>query len=126
MGTTTFRPFSKDGFIRDLATAKAVVATAGFTLMSEAIYLRKPYMAMPMQGQFEQELNAFQLANLGYGKNVSDIGPEVIGDFLYHIPDYTERLQAYEACDNRAIKEKLDELLENDCASARHFHDQRK
>ena len=126
VGTATFMPFSKDGFLRDLASAKAVVATAGFTLISESLYLRKPYMAMPMRGQFEQELNAFHLERLGYGKNVSDVGPEAIGDFLYHIPDYAEKLQAYEACDNHAIKGKLDELLENDCTLARQFHDLRK
>ena len=34
-------------------------------------------------------------------------------------------MKDYEAGDNRAIKEKLDELLENDCALARRFHDQR-
>jgi len=124
-GRVTFMPFSRDGFLRDLAAAKAVMATAGFTLISEALYLGKPYMAMPMRGQFEQQLNAFQLERLGYGKRVSDVGPEVIGDFLYRLPDYAEQLQGYEAADNRAIKGKLDELLENECALARWFHDHR-
>jgi uncharacterized protein (TIGR00661 family) len=50
-----------------LSTAKAVIATAGFTLMSEALYLGKPYLAFPMQGQFEQHLNAHMLDLLGYG-----------------------------------------------------------
>jgi len=125
-GTVAFRPFSRDGFLRDLASARAVVATAGFTLISESLYLRKPYMAMPMRGQFEQELNAFQLERLGYGKNVCDVGAEAIGDFLYRLPDYAERLQSYEACGNHAIKRKLDELLENDCALARQFHELRR
>ncbi|MBN1852039.1 MAG: hypothetical protein JW829_04915, partial [Pirellulales bacterium] len=125
-GTMTFKPFSRDGFLRDLATAKAVMATAGFTLISESLYLRKPYMAMPMQGQFEQELNAFQLERLGFGKNVPDLGPEAMGDFLYRIPDYLDRLQTYEAAGNGAIKAKLDELLENDCALVRKFHELRK
>ena len=65
------QPFSKDGFLADLATAKAVIATAGFTLISEALCLRKPYLALPMQGQFEQQLNGFQLQQLGYGKSVA-------------------------------------------------------
>lgn len=124
-GGVVFKPFGRDGFLDDLATAKAVVATAGFTLISEALYLKKPYMAMPMQGQFEQELNAFQLQRLGYGKSVPEIGPESIGDFLYRAADYRERLEEYEAGDNRAIKDKLDELLEDDCALARRFHQQR-
>ncbi len=124
-GPMTFKPFSRDGFLRDLASAKAVMATAGFTLISEALYLRKPYMAMPMRGQFEQQLNAFQLDRLGYGKNVSELLPETIGDFLYRLPEYAERLEQYQAGDNRTIKDKLDELLANDCALARRFHEER-
>ncbi len=121
-GPLEFRPFSKDGFLQDLAAAKAVVATAGFTLLSEALYLRKPYLAMPMRGQFEQELNAFQLATLGYGKNVTEITAEAVGDFLYRLPDFAQRLQDYQPGDNGAIKAKLDELLEDDCSLAREFH----
>jgi uncharacterized protein (TIGR00661 family) len=124
-GPMIFKPFSRDGFLDDLAGAKAVMATAGFTLISEALYLKKPYMAMPMQGQFEQELNAYQLQRLEYGKCVAEVGPEAIGDFLYRTADYAERLEEYEADDNRAIKEKLDELLEDDCALARQFHEER-
>jgi uncharacterized protein (TIGR00661 family) len=121
-GAMTFKPFSREGFLRDLATAKAVLATAGFTLISEALYLKKPFMAMPMEGQFEQQLNAFQLERLGYGKGVTDVAPEAIGDFLYRLPEYAERLEDYEAGGNRAIKDKLDELLRDECALVRQFH----
>jgi len=124
-GNVTFKPFSREGFLHDLAAAKAVMATAGFTLISEALCLRKPYLAMPMQGQFEQELNAFQLGQLGYGKDAPTVETETIGDFLYRIPEYAEKLQEYEPGDNRAIKDKLDELLADDCALARQFHQQR-
>lgn len=124
-GPLQFRPFSRDGFLDDLASARAVMATAGFTLISEALCLKKPYLAMPMAGQFEQELNGFQLEGLGYGKNMLEVVPEAIGDFLYRLPDYADRLKDYQAGDNRAIKEKLDELLADGCALARTFHDQR-
>lgn len=125
VGPVTFKPQSRDGFLGDLAAAKAVMATAGFTLISEALYLRKPYLAMPMAGQFEQELNAFQLESLGYGKSMRDAAPEAIGDFLYRLPEHVEQLQGYEPADNRAIMDKLDELLDNDCALARRFHQRR-
>jgi uncharacterized protein (TIGR00661 family) len=124
-GVISFKPFSREGFLRDLATAKAVMGTAGFTLISEALYLKKPFMAMPMQGQFEQQLNAFQLQRLGYGKCAPDVVPEVIGDFLYRLPEYAERLQDYRPGDNRAIKNKLDELLGDECALVREVHRQR-
>lgn len=124
-GPLQFRPFSGDGFLDDLAAAKAVIATAGFTLISEALCLRKPYLAMPMQGQFEQELNGFQLAREGYGKSVDEVDGEVIGDFLYRLSDYRERLEDYRPGDNSEIKTKLDELLADDCALARRFHELR-
>jgi uncharacterized protein (TIGR00661 family) len=125
-GVLNYKPFSKEGFLRDLATAKAVIATAGFTLISEALFLKKPYLALPMQGQFEQQLNGYQLSQLGYGKSVDNVQPESIGDFFYCLPDYQARLREYEAGDNSGIKTKLDELLADDCALARQFHEARK
>jgi len=124
-GPLTFRPFSRDGFLDDLASAKAVIATAGFTLISEALCWRKPYLAMPMQGQFEQELNGFQLGGEGYGKSVAEVDSEAIGDFLYRLPDYRERLEDYRPGDNSEIKGKLDELFADDCALVRRFHELR-
>jgi uncharacterized protein (TIGR00661 family) len=124
-GALQYRPFSQDGFLVDLAGAKAVIATAGFTLISESLYLRKPYLALPMRGQFEQQLNAFQLAQLGFGKCVPEPGAEAIGDFLYRLPDFANRLQEYQPTDNRAIHAKLDELLADGCALARDFHERR-
>lgn len=125
-GPLTFRPFSRDGFLDDLASAKAVIATAGFTLISEALCLRKPYFAMPMQGQFEQELNGFQLEQQGYGKSVAEVDGEAIGDFFYRLPDYGERLAEYQPGNNFQIKAKLDELLADDCRLVREFHEKRR
>jgi uncharacterized protein (TIGR00661 family) len=124
-GNISYRPFSNDGFLRDLASAKAVMATAGFTLISEALFLKKSYLAMPMAGQFEQQLNGFQVQKLGYGKNVEEIHSDAIGEFLYRIPEYRQQLANYQAGDNRDIQQKLDELLEDECALARQFHDAR-
>lgn len=124
--TLTFRPFSKEGFLVDLASCKGVIATAGFTLISEAFSLRKPYLALPMKGQFEQEINAHQLAQLGYGKNSPAISAEAVGDFLYRLPEYEARMQSYDPGDGQAIKRKLDALLADDCALAREFHEKRR
>lgn len=121
----TYKPFSKDGFLDDLASCKAVMATAGFTLITESLYLRKPFMAMPMKGQFEQELNGYLLEKLGYGMNIRKTTEPAITSFLYHVPDFRARLRSYRTDDNRAIKAKLDELLADDCALAREFHRRR-
>jgi uncharacterized protein (TIGR00661 family) len=124
-GHLRFERSSPDGFLADLAAAKAVIATAGFTLMTESIHLGKPYLAMPMGGQFEQELNAILLADQGYGKNGRELTDESIGDFLYHLPEYKDRLGQYVGEDNHRIEAKLDQLLADDCALAREFHRRR-
>ena len=126
-GPLRYKPFSKDGFLADLASAKAVVATAGFTLISEALFLQKPYLALPMQGQFEQQLNAFQLDQLGYGKGASELSAEVIGDFLYRLPEYRKELaEGYTPGDPRDIKKKIDELLADECRVLKEFHEARQ
>lgn len=125
-GHLTFKAFSKTGFLHDLASCKAVMATAGFTLMTESFYLRKPYLAMPMRGQFEQEINGFLLARLKYGINLRRVTIEAVGNFLYRVPDFAENLKAYQARDNSAIKARLAELLVDNCALARDFHGKRQ
>jgi uncharacterized protein (TIGR00661 family) len=121
----TYKPFSKDGFLQDLASCKAVMATAGFTLMTESFYLRKPYLALPMRGQFEQEINGLLLAKLIYGINLRRVNVEAIGNFLYRLPDFQDNLMNYNLEDNRAIKAKLEELLDNHCAIAWKYHRKR-
>ena len=44
------------------------MAGGGFTLMSEAVYLHKPLLSVPVVGQFEQVLNALYLQALNFGR----------------------------------------------------------
>lgn len=121
-GPLHYRPFSNDGFLYDLAAAKCVIATAGFTLITEALHLGKPYLALPMKGQFEQMLNALMLEDLGYGKHVDRLDREVVAAFLYELPDYEALLHDYPRQGNRAITGKLDELLADNCHLVKQFH----
>jgi uncharacterized protein (TIGR00661 family) len=120
-----FKAPSRQGFLRDLAGCKAVMATAGYTLITEALHLHKPYLALPMRGQFEQEINAFFLEQLGYGRNLRRVIPEGIGDFLYRLPELKARLDAYPGSDNTALLDMLDRLLENEGDLARTCHQRR-
>jgi uncharacterized protein (TIGR00661 family) len=110
-GNLHYRAFSKQGFLDDLASCKAVVATAGFTLISEALYLGKPYLAFPMQGQFEQQLNAFMLQEQGFGVEGSAVNAQTLAAFFYRLPDYQQKLANYPHNGNTKIQEKLNELL---------------
>ncbi len=68
--SVTLRPPSRDGFLRDLAAARAVVSTAGFTLLSEALHLGKPVLALPNRGFFEQAINGLALQDQRRGEAV--------------------------------------------------------
>lgn len=113
----------RDVFFRDFARAKAVITGGGFTLMSEAVFLGKPVLSLPLDGQFEQILNALYLEHLGYGMHCA--GKSVVRDpagfrkkldeFLANLPRYRANLAQYAVkypqTDNRAILAKVDELL---------------
>jgi len=68
-------PKSTAGFLEHLATAKAVICTAGHTLMSEALHLGKRVLALPIAGTFEQTLNALELVRAGLGEAVLGRAP---------------------------------------------------
>ena len=68
VGRLSFLPTANREFVADLASAKALVATAGNQLLGEALYLGKPILAFPEPGNFEQEINAFFLPRSGGGE----------------------------------------------------------
>jgi uncharacterized protein (TIGR00661 family) len=110
-GNITFKKPSMDGFLRDLAGARAVIANAGFSLVSEALHLGKPYLAIPVRNQFEQTLNAYYVDKLGYGAWWKELSREKIDSFLFNLPVYTENLQSYPRAGNGALLAKMDELI---------------
>jgi uncharacterized protein (TIGR00661 family) len=111
-GNLRYRPFSEAGFIDDLRTAAGVVASAGFTLMGEAVYLRRPMLAVPIAGQFEQVLNARYLEREGYGMAASEITPGRLGQFIEALPEFRRNLGLYRQDGNRDLLESLDHTLE--------------
>lgn len=115
-GNLRFRPFSEQVFISDLASARAVVASAGFTLMSECVYLHKPLLALPLSGQFEQVLNARYLELEGYGACAEAVDGEVVRTFVAKLPEYEERLASYEQEGNSQLLDALDEHLDRAAA----------
>jgi len=110
-GNVQFKKPSMDGFLRDLAGAKAVIANAGFSLVSEALHLGKPYLAIPVKNQFEQTFNAYYVDKLGYGAWWEGVGKEQIESFLFNLPFYSDNLRSYPRAGNGAILAKVDELI---------------
>jgi uncharacterized protein (TIGR00661 family) len=110
-GNVTFKKPSLTGFLSDLVNAKAVIANAGFSLVTEALHLAKPYLAVPVAHQFEQTFNAYWLARMEYGAWWEELNKERVESFLYNLPLYREKLQAYPRQGNDALFTKLDHLI---------------
>jgi len=107
----TWCPFSERGIISDMATSIAVIGGSGFTLMTEAIYLGKPMLAMPFGYQGEQILNALYLAWLGYGERCKRLTPDALRSFLDRTPEYAERLRSFVHDGNRELLASVDEAI---------------
>lgn len=103
--------FSEAGFIADLASARAVVTNGGFSLISEAVFLRKPICAIPIPAQFEQWLNAAEVQQMGYGRHFEAISADNLRAFLYGLPTYEAALAGYQQQGNEVLFACLDEQL---------------
>lgn len=117
-GNIVFKKPSLDGFFADLTSAKAIVANAGFSLVTEALHLGKPYLAVPVEHQFEQIFNAYWLEKLGYGGYWDELNKERVESFLYNLPRYRENLAAYPRKGNESLFGQLDRLVFEHAVSA--------
>jgi uncharacterized protein (TIGR00661 family) len=112
-GNLLYRPFSETDFVADLASARGVIAGGGFTLMGEAVYLRKPMLCVPTGGQFEQILNARYLQHEGFGMAADELqSPEPIKAFFSRLDEFAGNLARYEQDGNRVVFAEIDAWLD--------------
>jgi uncharacterized protein (TIGR00661 family) len=116
-GNLTFCPFGEERFVEDLASCRGVIASAGFTLIGEALHLGKPYLATPVRGQFEQVMNARYLEHLGYGLAEEALDEFGVRTFLKQLGRFEEALGAYPRRSNEEMFAALEGQL--DIAAAR-------
>jgi len=107
-GAIQFCARSIDGFLEDLVTARGVVTGGGFSLLSEAVYLGKPVLSVPLRGQFEQLMNARYLEREGFGICARTVDPATVAAFLDGLDGYHETLEAYEQDGNRAALAEIE------------------
>ena len=94
-GPIDFRPTSNEAFLRDLASAKAVISTAGNQLVGEAAYYGKAMLVLP-EDTVEQRMNAAAVERLGIGEQIdwSEFRPHAVQRFLGRVPEFTARARA--------------------------------
>lgn len=64
-GNATIHPIDSNAFIKSMTTSAGVLCGAGFETPSEALYLGKKLMVIPMKNQYEQFCNAAALEQMG-------------------------------------------------------------
>jgi uncharacterized protein (TIGR00661 family) len=99
-----FHAISEERFIADLASARALVTTAGNQLVGEALHLGKPVLAMPEPGNFEQYINAHYLAAEGAGAwvDMEAITGAAVGAFLARLDAYRAAIRPERVSGNAA------------------------
>jgi len=92
-GTLRFEPVSESAFVSSLASAAALVTTAGNQVVGEAIFLGKPVLALPEPGNAEQEINAHLLAVSGAGlwAAMGEVDESRLGEFESRLEDLRSR-----------------------------------
>lgn len=116
-GNLRYFEISETGFLDDLINCHALVSNAGNQLVGEALWLRKPVMALPEEGNFEQAVNAHFLSLSGCGMT-SDAGAVTEQDlfgFLDRVPELRERIDPDSVAGNtrafEAIRRHLPESV---------------
>ncbi len=113
-GAIEYRPRSVDGFLEDLVSSRGVITGGGFSLLSEAVYLRKPVLSIPLRGQFEQLMNARYLEREGFGMCAPAIGAPTLSAFLDGLDAFHDQLGEYAQDGNT---EALDTIIDRVAAA---------
>jgi len=86
-GNCLFRERSTEGFLADLASSRGVIASAGFSLISECLHLKKKMLLLPVGGHYEQFINARYVEELGLGVWSKELDETVLARFLQRIDE---------------------------------------
>jgi uncharacterized protein (TIGR00661 family) len=86
-----FRPKSEEGFLELLEGASYVICGGGHTLMTEALFLGKAVLSLPLKAFVEQRFNALYIEQLGYGMQADMFGlrPALLGEFEARLDEFT-------------------------------------
>jgi len=110
-GSLEHRPFDEAAFVEDLASCRAVLATGGHQLLSEAIHLGKPMLLCP-EATAEQRLNVREAERLGVGRSVRlrDLAAPLLRSFLADLGVHRAALARLERPGNARALETLARL----------------
>jgi len=106
-----FRKFNDKDFYSDISNAKAIITNGGFSLLSEALYLKKPIFSLPIKNQFEQVFNAKIIQKIGVGVHRNELTEDNLKDFIKNLNLYKENLKSYNPGDQKKILQKIENVI---------------
>lgn len=107
-GNVKVSPVDGKKFVESFSSSEGIITNAGFETPSEALYLGKKLLALPMKRQYEQECNAEALRQLGV-KVVNSIGP----DFEKEVTEWIESSFIYQTDYGDILPELAEMILEH-------------
>ncbi|MCF0042446.1 glycosyltransferase family protein [Dyadobacter fanqingshengii] len=93
--TLTFHRINSKKYLQMLASCKALVTTAGFESVCEAMYLGKPVMMVPVPNHFEQECNAMDGVISGAGVTSKTFDLSIMLDYLPKHMDQSQKFRSW-------------------------------
>ncbi|WP_234733895.1 glycosyltransferase family protein [Tellurirhabdus bombi] len=96
--TLKYHAISSTHFLKAMQGARAVITTAGFEAVCEALYLGKPVLMIPQPNHFEQACNALDGQRIGAGIAANSFDISRLIDFLpQYDPVGSERFKQWHA-----------------------------
>jgi uncharacterized protein (TIGR00661 family) len=101
----TYHEVDEQNFVRDLSSCFAIVSNAGNQLVGEALYLKKPFLALPEAGNFEQAINAYFVRDVGAGDWVDfdRFQHADLRQFLQRVPEFRQQIGSQDVVGNEAV-----------------------
>ncbi len=88
-----FKKPSVKGFAKDLASSKGIITNGGFSLICEAVYLKKPIYSIPVKNQIEQQINAYYLKKAGIAMSSKEINMVDLTEYLIRLDEFEHNMK---------------------------------
>jgi uncharacterized protein (TIGR00661 family) len=104
-GNLIFRPKSEEEFLELLEGASYVICGGGHTLMTEALFLGKAILCLPLRALLEQRFNAFYLERLGCGMQADmfNLRPGLLAEFEARLEEFARNAAKGNFCGNDLV-----------------------
>jgi uncharacterized protein (TIGR00661 family) len=113
LGNLTFKAASEAEFVQDLASCRYLLCNGGHSTISEALYLGKPILCVPVGLFYEQTVNAHLLAMRGLGASSDGEGSweALLSRFEDRLPQLAACVRSKSFCGNEAVAKCLEGLI---------------